>query len=85
MKRKKETYGRRFKREIDKSKIRATELIKPIVSYDLEEDILFISFKGAKDYSYSVECEEGIVFDFSKDDSTIGIQVENFREKMLRK
>ena len=80
MKKKKETEGERFFRELVKHRKKLTKLLKPRVIYTKEFD-MFSMIWGNKKIDSTIEVnllsEGDLRFDVTKDGTIVGIEIEN--------
>ncbi|MCD6574036.1 MAG: DUF2283 domain-containing protein [Thermoplasmata archaeon] len=54
------------------------------ISYDPDTDALYIIFKK-RNYKMSKELERDIIFDYSKDNEIIGVEILNASKKLPKK
>ena len=63
------------------------KVFAPTIDYDLENDILMISWFPQQDYDFSLEAGSDIIFDISKkpNQEVKGIQITGFMKKIKGK
>lgn len=71
--------------EIKKQQKDVSKFYAPKIDYDKENDILSICWLGQHPVTFSLESEEGYVFDISrqgKEELVVGVEVFDFQEKV---
>lgn len=62
-----------------------TKIFKPKVHYDEECDFLYITWLPFEKRDFSLETDNGIVFDISKDEEIVGVEIQDFKKKIKEK
>lgn len=69
---------------IFKQRKMATKVFAPKVSYDKENDILYIVWFPETTCESSLETQNGFVFDITKNDYVKGIEIFDFKQRFMK-
>lgn len=69
---------------IIKQRKEVSEIFNPKVDYDKEYDILSITWFPKADCKYSLETQNGFVFDLTKKDFVKGVEIFNFKQRFIK-
>jgi len=81
----KNKMGKDFLKEIRESRKLMKKTLKPIIHYDSEYDIFYLWFGGKRKVFSTIEVDEDMRFDTTKDGLIVSVEIENFKEKLKDK
>jgi len=84
-----EAFQRDIEKEIDKRVIKqqkdVRKIFQPKVDYDKENDILFITWFPQVDCKFSLETDNGFVFDVDEQENIKGVEIFDFKKRFMKR